>query len=231
MASLLTLDHVGLTFAARAQRDAVHALIDVNLVLERGESMALVGPSGSGKTSLLKVMAGLVSPTDGHVHFKGQDVAALSETRRSRLRSVEMSFVFQDYNLVPYLTAAENVKVAAMLRDVDDSQVDEVLALVGMSHRRGSYPSELSGGEQQRVSIARALVGRPSLLFADEPTGALDADNRDTVLALLLDAAAEGAGLVLVTHDATVAARTQRQINLSAGYSPVEAARLAEPQS
>ncbi|MGE5565239.1 MAG: ABC transporter ATP-binding protein, partial [Parcubacteria group bacterium] len=198
----LKLDAVTLTLPSAA--GPVEILRGVDLTVRPGETIAVVGPSGSGKSSLIAVAAGLETPTGGSVSLFGQDLAALDEDGRARLRRNRVSLVFQSFHLLPNMTAKENIaaplEIAGILNAFDVA--DAWLKLVGLSERARHYPHQLSGGEQQRVALARALAAQPSLLFADEPTGNLDAANAHTVADLMFKLVAKtGAALVLVTHD------------------------------
>ena len=198
----------------------VDILRQIDLSVAAGERVAVVGPSGSGKSSLIAVAAGLERPSAGKVRLFGQDLAGLSEDGRSKLRRSGVSLVFQAFHLLPNMTAEENVAAPLEIagRDGAAQAAVEWLERVGLSARRHHYPHQLSGGEQQRVALARALAARPTLLFADEPTGNLDADNAAAVADLMLSLVAEtGAALVLVTHDAGLAARTDRQVRMAGG--------------
>ncbi|HEX7243583.1 MAG TPA: ABC transporter ATP-binding protein [Longimicrobiaceae bacterium] len=195
-------------------------LRDVSFTVSPGEFVAVVGPSGSGKTTLLGLMAGLDRPTRGSVRLDGTDLASLSEDGRARLRRERIGFVFQSFQLIPTLTARENVRVPLELggRDGDLPRADELLARVGLGDRGHHYPSQLSGGEQQRVAVARAFVHSPSILFADEPTGNLDAATGGRIVELLTELNRElGTTLVLVTHDMELAGRARRVIRLADG--------------
>jgi putative ABC transport system ATP-binding protein len=195
-------------------------LRDVNFSVSPGEFVAVVGPSGSGKTTLLGLMAGLDSPSRGSVMLDGTDLAALSEDGRARLRRERIGFVFQAFQLIPTLTASENVRVPLELggRDGAAGRADELLARVGLGGRGHHYPTQLSGGEQQRVAVARAFVHSPSILFADEPTGNLDAATGHRIVELLTELNRElGTTLILVTHDPDLAAQSGRIIRLADG--------------
>jgi len=184
------------------------------------ESVAIVGASGSGKSTLLGILAGLDRPSSGTVHIEGRDLFALDEDGRASLRGQRMGFVFQSFQLMPHLTALENVALPLELRGEPDarSQAIEMLRRVGLGERLGHLPKLLSGGEQQRVALARAFVVRPALLLADEPTGSLDHATGEAVMALMFNLNREiGTTLVLVTHDRDIAARCDRQIRLEAG--------------
>ncbi|MET0396427.1 MAG: ABC transporter ATP-binding protein [Longimicrobiaceae bacterium] len=195
-------------------------LRDVNFSIAPGEFVAVVGPSGSGKTTLLGLMAGLDRPSRGSVELEGTDLAALSEDGRARLRRERIGFVFQAFQLIPTLTASENVRVPLELggRDGAAERADELLARVGLGGRGHHYPAQLSGGEQQRVAVARAFVHSPSILFADEPTGNLDAATGHRIVELLTELNRElGTTLILVTHDPDLAAQAGRIIRLADG--------------
>ena len=195
-------------------------LSDVSLAIGRGESVAIMGASGAGKSTLLALLAGLDEPTAGIVSLAGSDLTALDEDGRAAVRARHVGFVFQSFHLLPSLTALENVMLPLELAQRGDARKDalEVLDRVGLAGRVGHYPRQLSGGEQQRVAIARAFVTRPAVLFADEPTGNLDAATGERIMELLFGLnAASGATLVLVTHDSALAARCNRVIQLDAG--------------
>lgn len=199
-------------------------LRQVNLVVAEQEFVAIVGPSGSGKTTLLGLLAGLDQPTRGVVRLDGQDLGTLSEDARARLRADKIGFVFQTFQLLPTLTALENVMVPIELRgdrgEAGDpaAYAQRMLERVGLGDRLHHYPAQLSGGEQQRVGIARAFAGRPKILFADEPTGSLDAETGHTVIDLLVALNRDAATtLMLVTHDPALAARAGRVVRLEGG--------------
>jgi putative ABC transport system ATP-binding protein len=197
-------------------------LRQVNLAVAPQEFVAVMGPSGSGKTTLLGLLAGLDRPTHGMVRLDGQDLGPLSEDQRARLRAEKVGFVFQTFQLLPTLTALENVLVPIELRGGDASAARQrarrLLERVGLGDRMDHYPAQLSGGEQQRVGLARAFAGEPRILFADEPTGSLDTDTGRTIIDLLVELNRDaGTTLVLVTHDPALAARARRVIRLSGG--------------
>jgi len=200
----------------------LHVLRDVDLLIEAGDFVAVVGPSGSGKTTLLALLAGLDSPTAGTVRIDGRDLGALTEDERAVFRARNVGFVFQTFQLMPTLTALDNVLVPLELAGRADGNARgralELLARVGLEDRTGHYPAQLSGGEQQRVALARAFANRPRILFADEPTGNLDAETGARIIDLLVGLNRdEKATLVLVTHDATLAGLAHRVIALRAG--------------
>jgi putative ABC transport system ATP-binding protein len=194
-------------------------LKDITFDLEDGSFLAVVGPSGSGKTTLLGLLAGLDLPSAGRVWLDGADLTVMTEDERARTRSAKIGFVFQSFQLIPTLTARENVQVPLELRgEPSASRADELLSQVGLGDRVDHYPAQLSGGEQQRVALARAFSIRPRILFADEPTGNLDAKTGRTIIDLILALnEAEGTTLVLVTHDPDIASRARSTIRLSDG--------------
>jgi putative ABC transport system ATP-binding protein len=195
-------------------------LSDVSLAIGRGETVAIMGASGAGKSTLLALLAGLDEPTTGTVRLAGSELTKLDEDGRAAVRAGHVGFVFQSFHLVPSLTALENVMLPLELarrRDARGAAL-EVLGRVGLAERVGHYPRQLSGGEQQRVAIARAFVTRPDVLFADEPTGNLDAATGERIMELLFGLNGEtGTTLVLVTHDRALAGRCGRVIRLDAG--------------
>jgi len=195
-------------------------LDDVSFTLEAGEALAITGASGSGKSTLLGLLAGLDLPTTGRIILDGTELAALDEDGRARLRAGRVGFVFQSFQLLPSLTALENVMLPLELAGSAAAApaAQELLARVGLGARARHYPSQLSGGEQQRVAIARAFAGNPRILFADEPTGNLDRATGERVIELLFALNAErGTTLVLVTHDENLARRATRRLHLDAG--------------
>jgi putative ABC transport system ATP-binding protein len=192
----------------------------VSFSLDQGASCAIVGPSGSGKTTLLALCAGLDTPSAGSVFLNGQELSVLNEDQRAQLRSENIGFVFQNFQLLPTLTALENVMVPLELRGERHIRelATDLLKKVGLSDRLTHYPAQLSGGEQQRVSLARAFLNRPKILFADEPTGNLDNDTSDKVVELLFELnRSSGTALVLVTHNLDLATKAGRVIRLKSG--------------
>ena len=192
----------------------------VNLQIAQGESVAIVGSSGSGKSTLLGLLAGLDVPTKGSIHLAGRDITGLNEDQRAQVRADLVGFVFQSFQLLPSLTAIENVMLPAELNGVAGARqlAEQYLQRVGLEHRYKHYPRQLSGGEQQRVAIARAFASQPKILFADEPTGNLDTKTGAQVIDLLFELNREqGATLVLVTHEQRLADRCQRVITLDGG--------------
>jgi putative ABC transport system ATP-binding protein len=197
----------------------ITVLRDITFDLEPGGFLAVTGPSGSGKSTLLGLLAGLDRPTRGRVVLDGRDLAALTEDERARVRAEAVGFVFQSFHLIPTLTARENVQVPLELRGEDArARATELLERVGLGDRGHHYPAQLSGGEQQRVAVARGFAHRPKILFADEPTGNLDAANGQNVVSLLAELNRElGTTLVLVTHEMDLAALARRTIRLRDG--------------
>ncbi len=203
---LLRLENVGKTF--QMGEVPVEVLRDINFDVHRGELLVMVGPSGSGKTTLLNIMGGLDSPTVGNVWYGEQNLAAASSRELTRYRRESVGFVFQFYNLVPNLTARENVMVATEISQ-DPMDVDDMLDLVGLDERIDHFPSQLSGGEQQRVAIARAMAKNPELLLCDEPTGALDFETGKHVLRLLVDLKDRlGKTVLIITHNGAIAPKS-----------------------
>ncbi len=217
MSPVVELIRVSRSFARGDE--VVHALDDFTLALERGEMVALVGPSGCGKTTALNLVAAVDRPDAGTVRVAGIDVGAATESELTALRRRSVGMVFQAFHLVPHLTVEENIALPLALdRRRDPARVDELIRRVGLGHRRRHYPSELSGGEQQRTAVARALVHRPQVVVADEPTGNLDSHTGAAVVALLAELRREeGATLLLATHDPKVAAAADLLVELADG--------------
>ncbi|AYA63997.1 MULTISPECIES: ABC transporter ATP-binding protein [unclassified Alteromonas] len=192
----------------------------ISFEVKAGESVAIVGASGSGKSTLLSLLAGLDEVSSGEIHLDGAPLHTMNEEARARLRGEKVGFIFQSFMLVQSLTAIENVMLPAEISGLSDAKgrAKKILEQVGLSHRAHHYPNQLSGGEQQRVAIARAFIGQPKILFADEPTGNLDAANSEKIEQLLFQMNRElGTTLVLVTHDNELALRCSRQLTMQAG--------------
>jgi putative ABC transport system ATP-binding protein len=209
-----------LTKSYRTAAGDLTVLRDVSFALEPGATCAIVGPSGSGKTTLLGLCAGLDQPSAGSVQVVGREIGHLSEDERALVRNESVGFVFQNFQLIPTLTALENVLVPLELRGDNSrtAEAAELLSRVGLGQRLDHYPLQLSGGEQQRVALARAFINRPRILFCDEPTGNLDGDTAHAMVDLIFGLNRErGTTLVLVTHDLELARRTQRVIRLRSG--------------
>ena len=217
----------------------LHALDNVSLTVDTGEWVAIMGPSGSGKSTLMNIIGCMDRPTSGQVLLDGIDIAQENSRRLTEIRRDKIGLIFQQFHLVSYLTALENVMVAQYYHSLpDEKEACEALERVGLADRAKHLPSQLSGGEQQRVCVARALINHPEIILADEPTGNLDETNEDIVLDLFRQLHAEGATLVVVTHDAEVGESAQRIITLKHGkvasddgdarYGKQRAAKLAQ---
>jgi putative ABC transport system ATP-binding protein len=230
-----TLELVDVTKVYGSGAVAVEALRNVSFAVHEGELVAIMGPSGSGKTTLLGILGCLDRPTSGSYRLGGQEVSALDETRRARVRAERIGFVFQAYNLLPRSSAFRNVELPLVYAGVSArerrARALEALAEVGLEERADHQPTQLSGGEQQRVAIARALVVKPSVVLLDEPTGNLDSASAEDVLTILERVNGQGATMVIVTHSGDVAARASRVLRLADGRvvadEPVEQALLA----
>ena len=197
---------------------AITALDDVNITVARGEFVAIMGSSGSGKTTLMNILTCLDTPSEGQVLLNGTDAAALDDEARRVFRARTIGLVFQQFHLLPYLTACENVMLAQYYHSVTDKAAAlAALERVGLAHRSDHLPKQLPGGEQQRVCIARALINEPEILFADEPTGNLDAENEQTVLRIFAELHAQNRTIVMVTHNPDLGAKTDRIIRLQHG--------------
>ncbi len=214
-APLLHTRDLGKTYTLGAQR--IEALRDVNLSVQRGEFVVMLGPSGSGKSTLLNILGGLDRPSTGSACFAGHDLSAASDDELARYRREHVGFVFQFYNLIPSLTARENVELVTDIAS-DPMDAAEALAMVGLAERLDHFPAQLSGGEQQRVAIARALVKRPELLLCDEPTGALDYPTGKRVLEVIEQVNRTlGTTVVVITHNAAIAGMAHRVLYLGDG--------------
>lgn len=218
MENILHISGLGKTYQSAGQTLTV--LNDINFSIATGSTSAIVGPSGSGKTTLLGLCAGLDRSSTGIVELNGINLGTLNEDKRAQVRNQHVGFIFQNFQLLPTLTALENVMVPLELRGEKNirARALDLLDKVGLSQRGHHYPAQLSGGEQQRVSLARAFSNQPKILFADEPTGNLDAETSEKVIKLIFDLNKEaGTTLVLVTHDLELAAKTQRIIRIKGG--------------
>lgn len=217
--ALIELHDVRKTY--RVGSEDVHALDGINLRIVEGEFAAVIGPSGSGKSTLMHLLGFMTRPTSGRMIFEGRDVSGLNASAQAGYRAGKLGFVFQAFNLLPRLSVTENVLLPVTYARGDvraaRPRVGEVLERVGLAHRARHRPGQLSGGERQRVAIARALINRPRLILADEPTGNLDSQNVERLLALFQELHAEGQTIVLVTHDQAVAATARRQIRMANG--------------
>ena len=213
----------------------VDALQDIDLAVETGELVAVMGPSGSGKSTLLTIAGGLEAPTSGRVAVAADDLTTMTPKQRAAIRRSTIGYVFQDLNLLSALTAAENVSLPLELDGMGvrkaRAEAQEMLELVGLADRANSFPDELSGGERQRVAISRALVGQHRLLLADEPTGALDSVTSEEIMRLICRAVERGAGAVIVTHDAQLAAWADRILFLRDGRAVDGDARPTPPET
>ena len=215
MEGFVTLDHVSKTYGSGEGQ--VHALKDASFTIDKGEIAVIVGQSGAGKTTLLNILGGMDTLTSGHVFLEGSEISAYRGRRLAQYRREEVGFVFQFYNLIPNLTALENVELAAQI--IRDSQpAAEILEQVGLGHRLNNFPAQLSGGEQQRVAIARALAKNPKILLCDEPTGALDYNTGKAVLQLLQDTCRKtGRTVIVITHNSALTAMADRVIRIKSG--------------
>lgn len=218
MTKILNVCNLGKTYTSGSKNLTV--LDDITFAIEAGATFSIVGPSGSGKTTLLGLCAGLDKSDSGTVELCGTELSALNEDQRALLRNKNIGFIFQDFQLLPTLTALENVSVPLELQGSKDAKIKatELLEKVGLAKRMEHYPSQLSGGEQQRVALARAFSNKPAILFADEPTGNLDEETGEKVVQLLFELNKEaGTTLVIVTHDLDLAKRTQHILRLKGG--------------
>ena len=218
MENILSVKGINKVYKSGSRELAV--LKDIHFEVSAGESVSITGPSGSGKTTLLGLCAGLDEPTSGDIHLCGQQINGLSEDEKAAIRNVKVGFIFQNFQLIPTLTALENVMIPMELLGLDSARKisTELLQRVGLGDRMKHYPDQLSGGEQQRVSIARAFSNTPQILFADEPTGNLDSDTGESIEQLLFDLnRQEKTTLVIVTHDMELEKKTDRIIRLRGG--------------
>ncbi|MFY8297665.1 ABC transporter ATP-binding protein [Pseudoalteromonas sp. SS15] len=218
--SLLSLSNINKSFLT--EDIETHALSNINLEIAQGEYVSLSGPSGCGKSTLLSILGLLDTATSGQYLFNGQDVTGFSRDKRAQIRCYDIGFVFQSFNLISSLTISENIMLPltyqnGVSKSLMQSKVDEVLERVGMQHRANHFPSQLSGGQQQRVAVARALVNDPKIIFADEPTGNLDSQNAEKVMALFDQLHRDGSTICMVTHDPRSAQMAQRQVSILDG--------------
>jgi putative ABC transport system ATP-binding protein len=215
----------------RKEFGSVRALDGISLRIDHGEWIAIMGPSGSGKTTLINILGGLDSPTSGRAMVDGTDVARLDETGLTRFRAEKVGFVFQQFHLVPYLTALENVMLAQYFHSTtDEKEARQSLERVGLGDRAEHLPLQLSGGEQQRVAVARALINHPRLILADEPTGNLDEVNEQIVLNLLRELHQEGHTILMVTHAPSIGRLADRRIELAHGRLAQISATSLKPE-
>lgn len=219
MSPILEVDHLSMTYKSGSNELTV--LHNINIVIHEGETVAITGPSGSGKTTLMGLCAALDNPTSGNITLLGSQINPLSEDQRAQLRNKNIGFIFQNFQLLPSLTALENVMLPLELQGIKGADQDarQLLERVGLKDRMTHYPTQLSGGEQQRVALARAFINKPKILFADEPTGNLDGDTGATVESLMFDLNKDfGTTLIIVTHNPELAAKTGRIIQLKSGH-------------
>ncbi len=228
------LEAIEITKALPLGRERIDILKGISLRIAHGEFVAIIGPSGSGKSTLLGIIAGLDSPSSGRVLVDGVDITRMSEKQLAAVRNAKIGMVFQAYNLIPTLTAQENVEVPLYVGQhagPPSARAKELLALVGLGHRLGNRPHQLSGGEQQRVAVARALATRPAIVIMDEPTGNLDKANGENVLRMIGELrAATGTTFVIATHDPSVAAAADRAIHIIDGRIVREDPEPRQPQ-
>ena len=201
--------------------ERMHVLKNINLSLQQGEYLSILGPSGSGKSTLMNIIGCLDVPTSGRYLLRGREVEGMTETELAQLRSSEIGFIFQNSQLLPRLTAQKNVELPLIYAGIAPRErrrrAEQMLDRVGLSDRKNHFPNQLSGGQQQRVAIARALVGNPSLLLADEPTGALDQKTGRQVMALFQELSAEGRTIIMITHDTNIASYAKRIVHIIDG--------------
>src|SRR4030088_3323521 len=230
---MIKLKNVSRVYPAKAEASGsvIRALDDFSLNVDPGEWIAIMGPSGSGKSTLVNLIGCLDRPTSGEIWLDGENVANISAGELNRVRAEKIGFIFQQFHLIPYLTALENVMLAQYFHSMtDEDEAKEALAQVGLADRARHLPSQLSGGEQQRVCIARALINDPKIILADEPTGNLDAQNEEIVLRLLREFHQQGRTIVMVTHDPVVARLADRRIELHHGKIAHEVFSMADEE-
>lgn len=215
--ALLEIKHIRKEFVSGTR--TVQALKDITLTIEKGEMVAITGPSGAGKSTLLQICAGLMRPTKGNICLEGKDLYALNDDKLAEFRRNHISYIFQHFNLLPMLTAHENIAIPSLLNDVkpDETVLREITDTLGITERLEHFPAELSGGEQQRVAIARSLINNPACIFADEPTGNLDGGTTKDVMDLFCRLNEAGKTIVIVTHDPEVARYCHREITIVDG--------------
>ena len=215
--ALLEIKHIRKEFVSGTR--TVQALKDITLTIEKGEMVAITGPSGAGKSTLLQICAGLMRPTKGNICLDGKDLYALNNDKLAEFRRNHISYIFQHFNLLPMLTAHENIAIPSLLNDVkpEEAALHEITDTLGITERLEHFPAELSGGEQQRVAIARSLINNPACIFADEPTGNLDGGTTKDVMKLFRRLHDVGKTIVIVTHDPEVARYCDREITIVDG--------------
>ncbi len=219
MSVILKVDNLNMQYSSGSR--SLTVLQSINISIEEGETVAITGPSGSGKTTLMGLCAALDNPTSGEIILMGEKIGPLSEDERALLRNRNIGFIFQNFQLLPSLTALENVMLPLELQGIRGAEKEAIRLLerVGLKERMSHYPAQLSGGEQQRVALARAFINKPKILFADEPTGNLDGDTGNTVESLMFDLNKDfGTTLIIVTHNQDLASRTSRIIKLKSGH-------------
>ena len=225
--TILRADNIQKIYGIAGEQQGVHVLKGISLSIMKGEMIAIVGPSGAGKSTLLHILGGLDRPTEGSVTYGGVNIATMSDTALAEFRNKRIGFIFQFHHLLPEFTAAENVAMPALIQGVSMkkalSHANELLERVGVSHRSDHHPSELSGGEQQRVAVARSLVNQPSIILADEPSGNLDSTNANHLHDLLHELNTNsGITLVIVTHNTGFAAKASKVVRLIDGIIAME---------
>ena len=216
---ILKLENVSKIYERGTER--IYALDTVNILIEKGAFLSVVGPSGSGKSTLLHIFGLLDEPSAGKVYVDGMDIAGIDENARSKLRGEKIGFVFQTFNLISTLTVLDNVALPAIVYNADENAAHEkarrILERIGMGDRLHHYPGQLSGGQRQRVAIARALVNNPGIILADEPTGNLDSKTGEEVIQLFRELNSEGKTIIIITHDANIAKKTEKRIRIMDG--------------